>query len=76
MIDFSPLPWGEGGESSELGEGFLRTGLPPQSSINNRQYLVVPAAANGTAARVASRAGGNATTTCGNATPSTAGGGA
>ena len=24
MIDFSPLPWGEGGESSEPGEGFLR----------------------------------------------------
>jgi len=25
MIDFSPLPWGEGGESSEPGEGFLHT---------------------------------------------------
>jgi hypothetical protein len=23
MIDFSPLPWGEGGESSEPGEGFF-----------------------------------------------------
>jgi hypothetical protein len=23
MMDFSPLPWGEGGESSEPGEGFL-----------------------------------------------------
>jgi hypothetical protein len=22
-MDFSPLPWGEGGESSEPGEGFL-----------------------------------------------------
>jgi hypothetical protein len=26
MMDFSPLPWGEGGESSELGEGFLPKG--------------------------------------------------
>jgi len=25
MIDFSPLPWGEGGESSEPGEGSLHT---------------------------------------------------
>ena len=25
MLDFSPLPWGEGGESSEPGEGFLPT---------------------------------------------------
>ncbi|SPE26361.1 hypothetical protein SBA2_30026 [Acidobacteriia bacterium SbA2] len=25
MIDSSPLPWGEGGESSEPGEGFLPT---------------------------------------------------
>ncbi|SPE22077.1 hypothetical protein SBA2_10019 [Acidobacteriia bacterium SbA2] len=25
MIGFSPLPWGEGGESSEPGEGFLPT---------------------------------------------------
>ena len=25
MTDFSPLPWGEGGESSEPGEGFLPT---------------------------------------------------
>ena len=25
MINFSPLPWGEGGESSEPGEGFLPT---------------------------------------------------
>jgi len=25
MMDFSPLPWGEGGESSEPGEGFLPT---------------------------------------------------
>ena len=25
MIDFSPLPRGEGGESSEPGEGFLFT---------------------------------------------------
>ncbi len=25
MIDFSPLPWGEGGEGSEPGEGFLPT---------------------------------------------------
>ena len=25
MIGFSPLPWGEGGESSEPGEGFLLT---------------------------------------------------
>ena len=25
MIDLSPLPWGEGGESSEPGEGFLPT---------------------------------------------------
>jgi len=25
MIDFSPLPWGEGGESSAPGEGFLPT---------------------------------------------------
>ena len=31
MIEFSPLPWGEGGESSEPGEGFLPTEprLPP-----------------------------------------------
>jgi hypothetical protein len=27
MIDLSPLPWGEGGESSEPGEGFLPTEL-------------------------------------------------
>jgi len=25
MMDFSPLPWGEGGESSEPGEGFILT---------------------------------------------------
>jgi hypothetical protein len=25
MIDITPLPWGEGGESSEPGEGFLPT---------------------------------------------------
>jgi len=25
MMDFSPLPWGEGGEGSEPGEGFLPT---------------------------------------------------
>jgi hypothetical protein len=25
MMDSSPLPWGEGGESSEPGEGLLRT---------------------------------------------------
>ena len=25
MMDFSPLPWGEGGESSEPSEGFLPT---------------------------------------------------
>jgi hypothetical protein len=25
MMDFGPLPWGEGGESSEPNEGFLPT---------------------------------------------------
>ena len=27
MMDFSPLPWGEGGESSEPSEGFLPQSL-------------------------------------------------
>jgi len=37
MMDFSPLPWREGGESSEPGEGFLRTGPPPKSQIVNQK---------------------------------------
>jgi hypothetical protein len=55
MIDFSPLPWGEGGESSEPGEGFLPTeprdfGIRiepsrPQASCHSEQttLLVSPA---------------------------------
>jgi len=37
MIDFSPLLWGEGGESSEPGEGFLRT--EPREKGNKKVAL-------------------------------------
>jgi hypothetical protein len=36
MIEFSPLPWGEGGESSEPGEGFLPT---EPRNVGIRVYL-------------------------------------
>jgi hypothetical protein len=34
MMDFSPLPWGEGGESSESGEGVFN-GQGESSAFNN-----------------------------------------
>ena len=38
MIDLSPLPWGEGGESSEPGEGFLPT-EPRNSGIRAKSAV-------------------------------------
>jgi hypothetical protein len=42
MMDFSPLPWGEGGESIEPGEGFL-PGKPRNFGIRV-QYASAPVA--------------------------------
>ena len=44
MMGFNALPWGEGGESSEPGEGFLLTGRPQQSQIVNQKSPILSGA--------------------------------
>jgi hypothetical protein len=55
MIDFSPLLWGEGGESSEPGEGFLPSeprnfGIRVKLHAVNRRASALPGGCSATTA--------------------------